>query len=245
MIKWTIKWALRIVVLAVVGIVLLLVFKDNILRVMVERQIRAATGMDATIGRFSSGIFSPVVTVENLKLYNTPEFGGTEFIVIPEIHIEYDATAIAEQKLRIKLLRFNFAELDVVKNLNGETNIVTMLAKMPKETKEQVAPGEIRVRGRKIEFEGIDMLNVSLGRIRYLDLKHPEKNRDIPINLDNQVFPNVKDEGSLEGVLGVLWLRSNGGGSFLRPGDLSGLLHDFLNRKSTSPHKPTPASPPN
>src|SRR5215469_13529893 len=129
MIKWSIKWALRIVVLAVVLVVLLLVFKDTVLRMMAEHQIRAETGMDVKIGRFSSGLFSPVVTIENLKLYNTPEFGGTEFLIIPELHIEFDAQALAEQKVRIKLMRFNLAELDVVKNFAGETNIVSMMKK--------------------------------------------------------------------------------------------------------------------
>jgi len=75
--KWLFKWVLRIVVLAVVAVVLLLVFKDTILRMVAEHQIRSETGMDVKIGRFSSGLFSPVVTIENFKLYNTPEFGVT------------------------------------------------------------------------------------------------------------------------------------------------------------------------
>src|ERR1700748_1014952 len=100
--KWLFKWALRLFVLAVVAIVLLLVFKDTIFRLIAEHQIRAETGMDVKIGRFSSGIFSPVVTIENLKLYNTPEFGGTEFLIIPELHIELDPDALAQQKLRVK-----------------------------------------------------------------------------------------------------------------------------------------------
>src|SRR4051812_29000779 len=126
------KWALRIAILLVVAIVLLLVFKDSIFRMMAEHQIREETGMEVKIGRFSSSLLSPVVTIENLRLYNTAEFGGTEFMVVPELHIEVDADALAKQKLRIKLMRFSLAELDVVKNQSGETNIVTMLAKMPK-----------------------------------------------------------------------------------------------------------------
>src|SRR5207244_2321724 len=110
------KWALRIVMLLIVAVVLLLVFKDTILRKIAEYQIRSQTGMDVKIGRFSSGLLSPDVTIENLKLYNTPQFGGTEFLTIPELHIEFDAAAFQRQRLRIKLVRFNLAELDVVKN---------------------------------------------------------------------------------------------------------------------------------
>lgn len=231
MIKWLFKWALRIVVLTVVSVVLLLVFRDNILRLMAEHQIRAATGMDATIGRFSSGLFSPVVTIQDLKLYNTPEFGGTEFLIIPELHVELDPQALADQKLHIKLLRLNLAELDVVRNFSGETNILTMFAKMPKG---KIAPEGVHVGGKKLEFQSIDTLNLSLGRMRYLDLKHPEKDRVIPINLEYQVFPNVKTEADLQVIMIMLYLRS-GGASIIRPGDLA---HDLLHKKVTPSLEP-------
>src|SRR5215469_14411943 len=107
------KWAFRLAIVLVVTVVLLLVFKDTIVRVIVENQIRHETGMDVKIGRVSSGLLSPVATIENFKLYNTAEFGGTEFLIIPELHVELDADALREQKIRIKLLRLNLAELDM------------------------------------------------------------------------------------------------------------------------------------
>lgn len=236
--KWFLKWAFRIVVLCIVAVVLLLVFKDSILRRVAEHQLRAETGMEVKIGRFSSGLFSPVVTVENLKFYNTPEFGGTEFLIIPELHVELDSDALAQQKVRIKLMRFNLAELDVVKNQAGETNLITMMAKMPKG---KLAPHGIHVGGKKFEFESIDVLNLSLGRTRFIDLKNHNNDREVAINIDNQVFNNVKTEGDVYGIMLLIWLRS-GGASFIKPGDLTA---DFLGRKSRGIHKQEerPAAP--
>jgi uncharacterized protein involved in outer membrane biogenesis len=231
------KWTLRLVFLAVVAVVLLLVFKNTILRVMAEHQIRAETGMDVKIGHFSSGLFSPVVTIENLKLYNTPEFGGTEFLIIPELHVEFDAEALAAQKLKIKLVRFNLAELDVVKNKAGETNLVTMLAKMPKG---KLAPHGVHVGSKKLEFESIDVLNLSLGRMRFIDLKDRNNDRTVAINLDNQVFNNVKTEGDVYSILFLIWLRS-GGASLIKPGDIA---NDMLQRKSKRPAESLEKSPP-
>ena len=241
--KWFFKWALRLVALAVLAIVLLLVFKNTILCMIAEHQIRRETGMDVKIGRFSSGLFTPVVTIENLKLYNTPQFGGTEFLIIPELHIEIDADALQQQKLRIKLLRLNVAELDVVKNQAGETNLVSMLSKMPKG---RLAPHGIHVGGKKFEFDSIDVLNLSLGRMRMIDLKNPENNRDVAINLDNQVFNNVKTEADVYSILFIIWLRS-GGASVIKPNDIA---NDFLNRKPHGARKKQqqqpekPATPP-
>jgi len=223
------KWIFRIIALVVIAVILLLVFKDTILRMVTEHQIRAETGMDVKIGRISSGLFSPVVTIENLKLYNTPEFGGTEFLIIPELHIEFDADALAAQKLKIKLVRFNMAELDVVKNQAGQTNVITMLAKMPKG---RLAPHGIRFGGKKFDFESIDVLNLSIGRMRFIDLKDRNKDRDVVLNLDNQVFNNVKTEGDVYSILLLIWLRS-GGASIIKPQDIA---NDLLNRKPK--HKP-------
>ena len=232
------KWALRMVALIIVAIVLLLIFKDTILRKVAEHQIRAQTGMEVKIGRFSTSLFSPDVTIENLKLYNTPEFGGTEFLIIPELHIEFDAAAFQQQKLRIKLARFNLAELDVVKNQAGETNIVSMMAKMPKG---KLAPHGIHVGGKKFEFESIDVLNLSIGRMRLIDLKDRNNDRDVVINADNQVFNNVKTEGDVYSIMFLIWLRS-GGASLIKPRDIA---NDLLNKKPKHPReqleRPAPA----
>jgi uncharacterized protein involved in outer membrane biogenesis len=223
------KWTFRIIALVVVSVVLLLVFKDTILRMVTEHQIRSQTGMDVKIGRVSSGLFSPVVTIENFKLYNTPEFGGTEFLIIPELHIELDSDALAAQKIKVKLVRFNLAELDIVKNKAGQTNVVTMLAKMPKG---KLAPHGIRIGGKKFDFESIDVLNLSLGRMRFIDLNDRSKDRDVVLNLDDQVFNNVKTEGDVYSILLLIWLRS-GGASIIKPQDIA---NDLLNRKPK--HKP-------
>src|SRR5436190_15643506 len=97
--KWLLKWMLRLGLLVAVVIVLLFIFKDSILRTAAEQRIRAQTGMEAKIGKFSGSFFSPVVTIENFKLFNTPEFGGGPFVNIPELHLECDPVALAQGKL--------------------------------------------------------------------------------------------------------------------------------------------------
>jgi len=235
--RWLLKWALRLAFLTVLAVILLLVFKDTILRKVTEHRIHQETGMDVKIGRLSTGLDG--VTFENLKLYNTPEFGGTEFLIIPELHLEFDTEALAAQKIKIKLMRFNLAELDIVKNQAGQTNLVTMLAKMPKG---KLAPHGIHVGGRKFEFESIDVLNLSLGRMRLIDLKDRKNDRDVIINADNQVFNNVKTEADIYSILFLIWLRS-GGASLIKPGDIANdLLHRKPKRSAPPLERPAPAN---
>src|SRR5476649_2417639 len=118
--KFIFKWAFRLfitaVVLAVVGIVVLLLSYNSILRVAIERQIRAQTGMDVEIGSMKIALISPTVEIQKVKIHNSLDFGGTPFLDIPEIHVEYDRAALARRELHLTLVRFNLGELDIVKN---------------------------------------------------------------------------------------------------------------------------------
>jgi uncharacterized protein involved in outer membrane biogenesis len=226
MIKWFFKWGIRLGLLAVVLVILFLAFKDSVLRAMAEHRIRSQTGMEVKIGKFSSGLFSPVVTLENLRLYNTAEFGGTLFLDIPEIHVELDAIAMAQNRLRMKLVRFNLAEINVVKNEAGQTNITSLVEK----TKTPSAKGKeprSKLLG-DLKFDGIDVLNLSLGKAKFIDLKDAHNNREIQVGLENQVFKDVRSEADVYAMLFMIWLRS--GGKFsIGPNDLA---KDYLGRKA-------------
>ena len=104
-------------------IVIFFLSLDSILRVVIENRIRAQTGMDAEIGKFTLGLAEPTITIKDFKLFNPPSFGGTPFLNIPEIHVEYDRAALARHEIRVTLLRFNLGELDIVKNEAGQTNL--------------------------------------------------------------------------------------------------------------------------
>jgi uncharacterized protein involved in outer membrane biogenesis len=200
------KWAFRLAILLVVLVVVLLLSLDSILKTVVERQIRSETGMDARIGKFSVGLLSSTVTIQDLKLYNTAEFGGTVFVDIPELRVEYDRAALAEQKLHVTLMRFDLAELNVVRNEAGRTNIMEFMKQSPgKKTK--TGRGALDGLG-DIKFTGIDVLNLSLGKVRFVDLKTPNRSLELKMNVRDQVLKNVKSERDLYGVLALIWLRN-------------------------------------
>jgi hypothetical protein len=206
MVKWIFKWALRLFLLAVVLIVIFFLSLNSILRVLIEHNIRAQTGMDAEIGRFQLGLTEPTLTIQDLKIYNPPSFGGTPFLEIPEIHLEYDRSALAERNLHFTLVRFNLGELDIVKNAKGETNIFVLGLGLPKNAKG--AKGENELKRRGIRFSGIDALNVSVGTLKYIDLKDQRNDRTQKVDIENQVIPNVKTRTDLAGLIVLIGLRS-------------------------------------
>jgi uncharacterized protein involved in outer membrane biogenesis len=211
--KRILKWLFGAVLLVVLLAVVLLLSLDTILRVVAENRIRAQTGMDAEIGKFHFGLLEPVVTIENLRIYNPPAFGGTPFLNIPEIHVEYDRDALVKNQIHVTLMRFNLGELDIVRNEAGQTNLFSLGVALPK--KGEAGGGNAGLKEFKqrtgLDFQGIDALNVSVGTARFIDLKDPRNNREQKIGIDNLVMKNVKTPADLAGLMVLVALR---GGDF-------------------------------
>jgi uncharacterized protein involved in outer membrane biogenesis len=210
--KFIFKWLLRLVILAVVLAVVFFLSLDTILRVVAENRIRAQTGLDAEIGKFHLGLLEPVVTIRNLQLHNPPAFGGTPFLNIPEIYVEYDRDALLKNQLHLTLLRISLGELDIVRNESGQTNLfalgVTLPAKGAAGGRQELAEFKQRT---GLNFKGIDALNVSVGTVRFIDLKDPRNDREQKIGIDNLVMKNVKTPADLAGLAVLIALR---GGDF-------------------------------
>ena len=211
MIRFFIRWAFRLFVLAVVLVVVAVLSLDSILRVMMEHRIRAQTGMDAEIGRLSVGLVEPRIEILDLKLYNPPDFGGTPFLSIPEIHVEYDRAALALSKLHLTLVRFNLGELDIVKNQAGQTNLFGLVLGAPLQKSPAPGPNPAVAQFQRqtgLTFQSVDYLNVSIGTFKYIDLKDSRHNRTQKIGIDNYVMKNVKGPADLAGLAFLIALRS-------------------------------------
>jgi hypothetical protein len=220
--KFIFKWVLRLFILAVVLVVIFILSLDSILRMVAEHNIRAQTGMEAEIGKFHVGLIDPVIQVENLRIYNPKSFGGTPFIDIPEIHVEYDKPALKSGELHLTILRFNLGELDIVKNEQGETNIFSMGVTVPSKEnlKKNKAMEEFKKRTGLI-FGGIDVLTVSVGTFKYIDLKDPRNNRTQVVGLENVPLRNVKVEADLAGLVLDVMLHSDNFFDVLMPANSS------------------------
>jgi hypothetical protein len=208
--KWIFKWLFRLFILAVVLVVIFFLSFNSILRVLVEHNIRATTHMDAEIGRFKLGLAEPTLEIKNLKIYNPPSFGGTPFLDIPEIHVEYDRDALAKGEIHVTLMRFNLGELDIVKNEKGQTNLFSLGVTLPTK-KDKSKSAEDFENETGFDFKSIDVLNVSIGMAKFIDLKDQRNNREQTIGIENCVIKNVKSQTDLAGLAALVALR---GGDF-------------------------------
>ncbi len=224
--KTLFKWGFRLLILLVVLLVATVLLFDPVVTSLAESRIRRATGLNVKIGKLDIGLLHPQLTLENFKLYNTAEFGGAPLIDLPELHLEYDRDALSARKLRFKLVRFNLAELNLVKSQAGRTNIMELFTRL------QTAPLR-KTNGLLMEFQGVDTLNLTLGKITQTDLGQTSPPREFDFRVKNQIFTGLNTEQDVQNKLLPVFVRAG-----------IALLTDGLFKPPKVPLKPTAGNGP-
>jgi hypothetical protein len=203
--KFLFRWLFRLLILAIVLAVGALLLKDTILKAIAETRLRQSLGLEVRIGRMEVGLLTPTVSIERLRVFNLPEFGGSPLLDIPELHLEYDRDAARQGVVRLKLLRLNAAELNIVRNAAGHTNLVGLIALM--QHPETAAQRPAAQRPESAAFGGIQTLNLSLGKITFTDLRPPTLTREFRLDVRNEVTTDLKSELDILSVLARALLR--------------------------------------
>src|SRR5216117_2312593 len=188
------KWLFRLVLVLVLLIVLLIVFRDPIAKALVERQIRQRTGLPVRIGKVSVGLRQSKLSIENFKLGNSPDFGGSTFIDIPLLRVQYDLPALRSRRIHLNTVLLNLGELHIVQNKDGKTNLQALQDRV----KEKSSSGSGVATA---EFEGIDTLTLSVGRLKFTSAKNEARNEEAYVGYKNQTVKNVRSFKDLEPLI--------------------------------------------
>lgn len=205
MIRKLLKWFIYLCLLLLAGVVTLILCKDIIIRNLTERRILNQTGMYVRIDRLHVDFTDPVLSMQGFKLYNRPEFGGGLLLHLNDLHLEYDPEDVKSGELHLNLFRLDLQELNIVRNAAGQTNIVEFIESAGTKGFEAMS---LSLPAKEFGFTGIDELDLSLGRIRFIDLGDPRRNREAHFGLKHEKIRDIRSEGDLYGVAGIILLRS-------------------------------------
>ena len=185
----------------VVLIIALVLLKDALAKSWAQHRIRAETGMETKIGKVELGLFSPTLTIENLKIYNPAEFGGAPWVDVPEMHLEWETAALARQRLHFKLVRLTLNEINIVEGRDGRTNVTGVLGEL-----ERLISTNTAAKSVSWKFAGIDTLNLTAGKLLYSSLKHSRQS-EVKLGLKNEIISDVRSWSDLSGRLVTLLLN--------------------------------------
>jgi uncharacterized protein involved in outer membrane biogenesis len=186
------KWLFGLFLVLVLLIVLLIVFRDPLAKSLVERRIRGQTGLPVKIGRLSIGLRSPTLAIENFKLGNSPDFGGSTFIDVPLLRVQYDLPALRSRRIHLNTVLLNLATLHIVQNKDGRTNLQAVQERA-RERSSSSSSG-----GTTAEFEGIDTLTLTVGRLKFTSTKNEALNEEAYVGYKNETVKNVRSFKDLE-----------------------------------------------
>ncbi len=182
--KKLLKWVFRLVLLALALVAVLILFRNPLLRILAEQQVRQETGMETILGRVRIDLRSPVVRLENVRLISPAEFGGRLFLDLPEVRIEYDSVAVLFRRIRLRRVDFRLDEVRVVRNAQGRTNLEVL--------REHLARGRLSARLSEWnwQYDGTENVSFALGRLKYLDAREPAKSEEVHVGArDVRVSP--------------------------------------------------------
>jgi len=189
--KFLFRWLFRLLLLAIVLLVAFILLVDTMAKALTERAIKKQTGLDVSIGRMEVGLLNPKVHLENVVLYDYPEFGGAPMLNLPELHIEYKLGELMAGRMHLTLLRLNLAEIHFVEGKDGRMNFNVLDAQIRART---AKPDETR---EATGFKGIDTLNLSLGRLRFTSLKNPGSQGYYNLGVEHWIISGIKKEEEL------------------------------------------------
>ena len=199
------RWAVGGLLLLLLLAGALLLFKDSILRSLAEHRIRSQTGLDATIGQLRVGWGSPTVDLQRFVVHNSPRFGGSALVSIPELYLELDAGQAALGKMAFKEIRFNLSEVNVVRDKDGLLNLEELRSSLAADPPSLVT--RTNAGGKGWAFGGIQKLTLTLGSINLVDLQQPRNNQRMDVGITNEIVRDIKNEEDFKSWLASLLLR--------------------------------------
>jgi uncharacterized protein involved in outer membrane biogenesis len=188
--RWAFRLALGLLFLGFLCGAAITLMRDTLARDMLIRRLHLATGMEVKISAVHIGLFSPTLSVEGFKLYNTEEFGGGLCLEVPELRIEYDRSALRAGQIHLTLMKLDLAELSEVVDKNGRRNFDPAHENSHRDSKKpKGSPG-------RWKFIGIDAMNATLGTFYISNLASGEKEK-IEFGVTNQILHHVKSWSDL------------------------------------------------
>ena len=206
-----------VAVLATLLLVGLLSF-DWIVKRTIQSRVNASGVAEVEIGSLNIGLFRPHLEVRDLKVFGQSQFGGVQLLDLPELRVEYDRDAFKRQELKFRLVRIRINELTLMDGFaGGQTN---MFQRMQGYSELVVAYtnriGELtnRIdldRAQRVgnaTFRGIDRLELTLWRVRFVDVKDPLSEKVAALNINRRVMTNIADLPGLAPLAMELLVRT-------------------------------------
>lgn len=177
---WVAAVVAGLLVVVTIGVVLSL---DSILTRAVRLSLERTLGVGVRLDRVELGLRDGSYRIHNLVLSNPPGFGPGPMLSLPELYVRADLSAATSNVFRLSEVRLHLAELRVIRDQKGRTNVPGLDGQGPEKMTRDLLRG--------MEFGGIDRLQLTLGRVGMIDESDPRRSVQWDLAITNYTLTNV------------------------------------------------------
>jgi hypothetical protein len=194
--KKLIRILIGIPVFMIVVAVILVLFRNQIIKAGAGATIKSISGVDMRIGSLNVGLFRTAVQIKDLKLFNPSSFPENLMMDLPELYVKYDLPAIMKGTIHLPELKVNLKEFVVVKSVKGDINVNSLKALQPK--------GE----GKPPKIM-IDVMELNIGKVIYKEFRATGTPKVSEFNINfHERYENITDPNVLVGLIVSKALRN-------------------------------------
>ena len=121
--KTVLKRLLPVLVVLMFGMIL---GRHWIAREMMISRMRAATGFPMEIGGLNIGMIHGVLAIRDMRISNPPEFADSQFMEIPEFHMEYKPLSMLGGQPHITNMTMVLDKIIIVRRADEDSNMDRM-----------------------------------------------------------------------------------------------------------------------
>lgn len=201
------KWLLRLGIGVAAVLVLTFLFRNALARSAAEAAVTRVTGFPLEIGSVDLGLLDSRVEIRDLRLRNPEGFEDPRCLHAPRIVADVEASSAFSDRFHAQEIVLEVAEVVVVKNAKGETNLDRLKA-LGEDGKEPGAKPGGKAGGKEKELLWkCDLLKLSLGRVVFLDYTRGSNGKPKEEVFDLGIKKEFRNLTSPEQVVRVLVLE--------------------------------------
>lgn len=178
-----IKWLFRLLILLIALATALALLIDSIAKELIESYLSNKLGTEVAIEKVDVNLTAPRLRINNFVIYNPARFGGTRFVEIPEISIEYDFYQALRLNAYLKLVRIDCSSINLISDQSNRLNIEEFIPKEHNPTQK-----------RNNHSFFIETLNISIGIVRWINIESPAKPQEVKVNARNYILKNISSK---------------------------------------------------
>lgn len=160
----------KLLFLVVFLLVILVLARNYVVKIGAEQFVKQQTGLPLKMEGINIGLVDTKIDIDDLKLYNPPNFEEKLMVNIPDIYVDYNLPEIIKGNVHLNEIRFHLNEVIIVKNKAGQTNIDALKAlQQPKPEGEAPKKEEPKPQAKKKGKEYIGQASFRVDRFTYKD----------------------------------------------------------------------------